>query len=250
MSYQTATLQGHRPYNEDRVDIQVNSDIEYYGLFDGHGGTMISEYLKTNLAQYFLKCDIREHTSKYIKKIYDLIQEKLTHYITGSKNTGSTALVTIIYKLNNNKYINIINLGDCRTVICNKYNIASPLTKDHKPKSFEEYYRITKLGGIIEEDPNDDPRISGMAVSKAFGDLDAKPFVSHEPDIYEYSIRKDKFIVMASDGLWDVLSNQDVVDFILYELAKQTKTSIAKKLVKYAFDKGSQDNITAIIIFL
>jgi serine/threonine protein phosphatase PrpC len=65
-----------------------------------------------------------------------------------------------------------------------------------------------------------------------------------------YECKKDKFIIMASDGLWDVLSNQDVVDFILFELAKKTKSSIAKKLVKHAFDKGSQDNITVIIIFL
>lgn len=250
MSYQIATLQGHRPYNEDRTDYQLGTEMEYYALFDGHGGNMISEFLKNNMGQYFNKCKLKDCGAKYIKKIFDLVQEKLTHYITGSKNTGSTAIICLLYNINNKKYLTVANLGDCRAVICNKYFIGIPLTKDHKPKSYEEYARITNLGGVIEQEENDDPRISGMAVSRAFGDLDAKPYVAHEPEIFDYSIKKDRFIIMASDGLWDVLSNQEAVDFVLSELALKTKLSIAKKLAKLAFDKGSQDNISVIIIFL
>jgi serine/threonine protein phosphatase PrpC len=144
------------------------------------------------------------------------------------------------------------------TVFGNENNIAIPLTKDHKPLSFDENKRILKIGGNIIQDEGDDARINGLSVSKAFGDLDAKPHVSHLPDIYDYDLNKDKFLIMACDGVWDVLSNQDAIDFILYKLDEIkidinlhacNKKNIAYLLGDYAIKKGSQDNISILIIF-
>jgi serine/threonine protein phosphatase PrpC len=273
MIVHTVSLIGQRPSNEDHHIIieNINSentnilDINLYAIFDGHGGKGVSKYLKDNYGNYFCKKDLLYHPTKkseyikYIKKIYQILQDKISKEVSSSKIAGSTALSIIFYKYNNKIYYYTLNTGDSRAILCNKYNIAIPLTKDHKPISYEEKKRITELGGVIKFDAGD-WRIKDLSVSRAFGDIDTKEFVIQTPDIIRYELNlSDKFIVMACDGLWDVLSNQDVIDFILEELDKlkknkstngSGKNNIAKNLGEYAIQKGSYDNVTIIIIFL
>tara|TARA_B110000971_G_C19860552_1_gene431436 strand:- start:309 stop:875 length:567 start_codon:yes stop_codon:yes gene_type:complete len=176
-----------------------------------------------------------------------------------SYSVGSTALVGIMYKKNKSLKAYILNTGDCRAILCNSNNIAIALTKDHKPNYIEEKKRINNLGGEIEFDGYD-WRIKGLSVSRAFGDMDIMPYVTHKPEIFNYSINKnDKFLVFACDGLWDALSNQDVADFILKQMSKNnhlinmygnSSKNIAYELGKYAIKKGSLDNISIIIVFL
>jgi protein phosphatase 1L len=275
MYFHTISLLGARPKNEDEIEIIINMDnsdstykpINFFGVFDGHGGDKISKYLKEKLAKYFINknVDIEPSKSKsynkYIKKTYEYIQSKLTEFELPSKTCGSTALVILNYSKNNiYSQLKVINLGDCRAVLCNEQNIAIPLTKDHKPMAYDENKRILEANGVIKVDFGDDPRINGLSVSRAFGDLDAKPHVSHIPDMYDYEINpsRDKFIVMCCDGVWDVLSNQDVVDFILYSMDKvsninncstRTTKNIAYLLGEYAIEKGSQDNISVLIVW-
>jgi serine/threonine protein phosphatase PrpC len=258
MIHHSISLLGAREKNEDEIDIINNNDINFYGIYDGHGGIEISRYLKENLSKFFI--DTNCMNSKFLNKqhifdIYECIQKKLIEFEIPSKKAGSTALVTLII---HNK-IKIINLGDCRAVICNNNNIAIPLTKDHKPSSYDEKKRILEMGGKIKYCNNDDPRINGMAVSRSFGDLDAKPYISHIPDIYDYKIHNDKFIILGCDGVWDVLSNQDAVDYVLNLLDdikidknhnNKNKKNIANLLGNHAISMGSQDNISIIIIFI
>jgi protein phosphatase 2C len=265
-----------RPKNEDEIEVIVNSDgsnqslkpINFFSIFDGHGGDKISKYLKEKLPGYFISNSIDPNPSKhksynkYINKIYDYIQTKLESFQLPSKVCGSTALVIMAYtKTDCLSQLKVINLGDCRAVLCNRDNIGIPLTKDHKPTSWEENKRILKAGGKIIIDPDDDPRINGLSVSRSFGDLDAKPHVSHLPDIYDYEIMsgKDKFIIMGCDGVWDVLSNQEAVDFVLFTMDKikitpgcttRSNKNIANLLGEYAIHKGSQDNISVLIIWI
>jgi len=145
-------------------------------------------------------------------------------------------------------------------IICNEYYVGIPLTIDHKPDYFFEKRRIENLGGKIVLSDYDCPRIKGLATSRAFGDLDTKPYVSHIPDIFDYNINNIKFLVLACDGVWDVLSNQDVINFInekLYNIKNNiekydnnNKNYIATELAKYAIKQKSTDNISVIILFL
>jgi serine/threonine protein phosphatase PrpC len=275
MNYNYISLLGARPKNEDEIEVIMNSlgqnknfkPLNFFSIFDGHGGDKISKYLKDKLPSYFMSnsvdLDPSKHSvyNKYINKTYKHVQEKLESFNIPAKTCGSTALVIINYpKSDIYSQLKVINLGDCRAVLCNKDNIAIPLTKDHKPTSWEENTRITLAGGTIIQDSDDDPRINGLSVSRSFGDLDAKPHVSHLPDIYDYeiSLGKDKFIIMGCDGVWDVLSNQDAVDFVLFAMDKikvepacktRTKSNIANLLGEYAISKGSQDNISVLIIW-
>lgn len=273
---------GNREKNEDTMEIINNLDktndilnnLLYISIFDGHGGGDISKILidKINLSKYFcnnssqISNKLTYHNSynkKFIIPLFYRIQEKLKNYYKSSNKMGSTALLSIFYPKSDNKLnLKVINLGDSRAILCNSNNIGIPLTLDHKPHLFCEKKRIINMGGSIELSDDDDPRINGMSVSRSFGDFDNK-YIDQTPDIFDYVISSEKFIIMGCDGLWDVLNNQEVVDFvlekyeeyiednkILFDLKSKSNNNIAQKLAEYAIYKKSTDNVSITIIFL
>lgn len=265
MSVHSVSLKGKRPQNEDKHSYIMNLDgknttsgkIDYYAVYDGHGGKFVSKYLHSKLPEYFIDKRVKYPLSaSFVKNVYNHISETLKNeYSEKSYNTGSTCLVVIRFKQGDCDYLNILNTGDSRCVIC-KNNLGIPLTKDHKPNWPEESARIKKLGGEIVFD-GFDWRIQDLSVSRAFGDVCAEPYVTCMPDIFRYKLsNNDKFIVLACDGLWDVLQTQDVVNAVLdccYDnLTNErinTHINIAKKLADLAIAKGSNDNVTVIVVF-
>lgn len=268
------SMLGKRASNEDQHEIIINMNgsdpdikkLNIFGVFDGHGGKDVAKYLKSHIPQFFIRkhmnYDInrKDKFKKYIEKVYDHVQNSLERkYKNSSYAIGSTALMSIFYKKDNKINYFVINVGDCRAVKCNKDSIAIPLSKDHKPHLNDEKKRIEKLGGEIEFD-GEDWRIKDLSVSRAFGDIDATPYVTHRPEIFKYTLKKnDKFFILACDGLWDVLSNQDAVNFVESEISKieklvdmtgYSKNNIANSLASYAIKKGSYDNVSVIIVFL
>ena len=259
------SLKGLRPQNEDthviieNIDNKIggtnNDKVNLYAVFDGHGGKQVSHYLKDTLPLFFNDSRVKYPlTKKYVVNVYNHIQNKLkeTKY---AAHVGSTALVVIQFKMNNDYYLNIINTGDSRCILC-RDNFAIPLTKDHKPNFAEEKHRIEGLGGAIVFDGYD-WRVNDLSVSRALGDCDSQPLVTHLPDIFKYRIDKiDKFIVLGCDGLYDVLSNDDIINFVLLNCYDSTLTkrinqniNIAKRLGDYAIGKGSTDNVSVIVVF-
>ena len=267
MHIDSYSLQGKRDSNEDQhigiININNNNKkinpINFIGVFDGHGGKAVSKYLKKNLPYYFLKKNKvniygeRSTVTKYFfNKLFDNIQNKLqsSHPIVASR-CGSTCLCGIQYidkKGKSNLWM--LNVGDSRAVMCNYKGETIPLTVDHKPNSKSERKRITDLGGKIKFD-GADWRIQDLSLSRAIGDLDTAPYVTHKPDIFKYKLHKgDKFIIFACDGLWDVISNNKAVDFVNKLMNKKYTGNIAKQLAEYAIKKGSYDNVTVSILFL
>lgn len=279
---QTYSSIGTRPQNEDAIDIITNLDdsnknieiMNYCAIFDGHGGGAISQILtdqkKINISKYLCyKASplanklIKNNNTKSISHVFAHIQEKLKNDYIKSNTMGSTALISLIYPRNNNKLrLKMINLGDSRAVICSENNIAIPLTLDHKPHLYCEKNRIEKLGGLVTHHTNDDPRINGMSVSRSFGDLDNK-YISQVPDVFDYNLTDEKFIIMCCDGVWDVVENQEAIDLVLTEYDKfknknkkivdlkgKSEYNFAEKLANYALSKGTTDNVSVIIIFI
>ena len=272
----STSLQGKRPSNEDREIIFKNLDnsnknfhnINLYAVFDGHGGDSVSSYLEKEYTKYFVKKTAphpkikKDRYQKYICDSYNHIQTKLKNeYKNLANSTGTAALSLIHYKEGKKNKIYAINLGDCRAVLCNKFKLAVPLTKDHKPDNYEETIRIEKLGGVIVRSPGDDPRIEGLSLSRALGDLDTKPYVSHIPEIHRYELDvRDEFLIIGCDGLWDVFENQQAVNFILNKLHNMNKSdikdnmsninNIAYLLACEAIRRGSTDNVSVIIVLL
>jgi serine/threonine protein phosphatase PrpC len=266
MKVYSHSLQGKRDANEDQHIHILNingennkqNNINFFAVFDGHGGKLVSKYLKDNMSQFFTtkfkkNLYIKDDTaSKYFIKVYELLQTQLQEeHPRAVVHCGSTACVGIQYKDIDDQYkLWILNVGDSRVVKCNKNNIAEQLSLDHKPNNPQEKERIEDLGGMIQFD-GVDWRINGLSLSRAFGDLDCRPYVTHLPQIYKYNINtNDKFLIFACDGLWDVISNQDAVDFICDLNNKNFKGNYSKELTEYAINKGSLDNVSAIVYFI
>ena len=132
------SLIGKRDKNEDQHDIIINLDnqnkdlknINYFAVYDGHGGKDVSKYLKDNLSNYFTnnfnQYNITDPNTfkKYIEKVFDHLQTKLEiKFKNISYNIGSTALSIIMFKHNNDTYSYVANIGDCRSVLCDNKNL-------------------------------------------------------------------------------------------------------------------------------
>lgn len=271
MIIQSISLLGARPSNEDEIEVVDNLDgkdasqkaLTFCAVFDGHGGNGVSRLLKrgsVRLSRFFCSNNVIQAVAptkaynKYIQRVYSTVQTKLINHEVKANHMGSTALVALIYKNVGKLHLKVINLGDCRAVACNKYNIAVPLTNDHKPSQLDERRRIQALGGSIDKARGDDPRVSGLSVSRCFGDLDCN-YISHDPEVFDYSVKGERFIILACDGVWDVLSNQDAVDFVreqcenaqLRSTDKANDANVANMLGQHAIRKGSTDNISVVI---
>ena len=260
------SLQGKRDSNEDQHVHILNLDgsnkqlnpINFFAVFDGHGGKAVSKFLKDNLPPLFVNkfpkkiYNKQSSASKYFIKIFDLLQNKMKEdHPRAVQYCGSTCCVVIQYKDSSDKNkIWVLNIGDSRAVKCNKNNIAEQLSQDHKPNNPEEKKRIESLGGKIQFD-GCDWRIKDLSLSRAFGDIECTPYVTHLPQIYNYKVSSsDKFMIIACDGLWDVVSNQDATDFVNQLLITNNKVNYAKELAQYALTKGSLDNVTVMIYFI
>lgn len=259
------SLIGQRETNEDQHVVIFNSgkqnkqlrNVNFFSIFDGHGGKEVSRFLKSNLPHYFtdrsndeLKFPVPD---RYVNRVFDHLQKTLIlNFNKVSQNTGSTCLSMLHFRVDGEDYLQLFNTGDCRAVMCFGNKVIQ-LTKDHKPNMPEEKKRIEALGGKIVPDGKNCWRIKDLSVSRAFGDLRATPYVTHRPQIHSKKIDVNtKFVIMACDGLWDVLSNKEAVQFVLAMMTKYSlkKRNIAKALANYALAKGSGDNVTVLIVFM
>ncbi len=118
------------------------------------------------------------------------------------------------------------------------------LSERHLLSENSEINRINNLGVIINEG-----RINGLTISRAFGDLAlTKQGIIHEPYLCDYNIEADdRYIVMASDGVWDVVDPSEIVGIIT---PYATADEMSKALVHMAYKRESKDNITAIVVCL
>ena len=246
--------QGMREYMEDYVDVHVglHNDYDYYAVFDGHGGEDVALYLKQNL-WHFLKDNLVSgmHVKNALHSAFEIAAANID-----AETVGSTALVVLIGKHD----IWIANTGDCRAVL-NKFEnlryIGVAVTQDHKPNHPDELKRIYEVGGTVVSDYFGVPRVNSyLAVSRSFGDVSLAPAVTWKPDIYHLPKTDDmRSLVLASDGLWDVLGNQDVVDItnevinsIMTFDRVHTMQLIVKKITETALKRESMDNISVVFI--
>ena len=139
------------------------------------------------------------------------------------------------------------NCGDSRAVIC-RNGKATRLSEDHKASDKSEKTRIEELGGFVLRD-----RVLGMlAVSRAFGDHNLKQFVSARPYITKTDLTGDEeFLIVACDGLWDEISDEDAVKLVRENFYKKGESEFraADALVKNALDEGTKDNVTVMVVF-
>jgi len=264
MTMDIASVMGKRSSNEDThfINCNINGDdksksfVNIYAVFDGHGGSFVSKYLAKELPLCFMNKKVEYPLKKtFVKKVYKYYQDKLIEkYYSKSLETGAAALMVFHYMNGSNKYLDILNVGDSRCIVCRNI-YAKQLTMDHKPNAPEEKMRIESLGGKIVFD-GFDYRVCDLSLSRAFGDISAHPYVTCNPSQYAYKLNaNDRFMVIGCDGLYESLDNQEIIDFVLlscYDIKtgkRNGNNKVANKLAKYAIAKGSGDNITVIVVF-
>ncbi|CAH1443618.1 unnamed protein product [Lactuca virosa] len=181
-----------------------------------------------------------------------------------SFHSGTTALAVV----KQGELLVIANVGDSRAVLATTSDdgclVPVPLTVDFKPNLPHEAERIVECKGrvfCLEDEPGvhrlwlPNEESPGLAMSRAFGDYCVKDFgLVSVPQVTERRItRKDQFIVLASDGVWDVVSNEEAVEIVSSTV---DKAKSAKRLVEFAGRawkrkrKGfASDDISAICLF-
>lgn len=159
---------------------------------------------------------------------------------------GSTGLCSVI---RNGKLL-VGNVGDCRCLLLSSGK-AIQMSVDQKPTNTDEMKRIISLGGNITNNLGV-ARVNGvLAVSRAFGNRRLRKVIRPDIEMMQRDLtREDHFLVIASDGLWDVLRNKDVCD-ICYTLSQShCPQQLAEELVHTAIARGSMDNVTCIVVKL
>ena len=279
MKINSCTLAGYsspsmQKLNQDKFFIKkdfLNEPEQFFiGVCDGHGmhGHFISEYvikfLPTNLT------DISEN--EFIKSTFLTMQKSLlTENSKIDSSLSGTTCVSVILSL---EKIICINLGDSRAILARyengAYNTIN-LSRDHKLTETDEMKRILRSGGIIKQyydiktkeyiGPQrvflNNSEIPGLAMSRSIGDSIAHNIgVISEPEILRLNYDgNEKFIVIASDGIWEYIDSEECVK-IIKEYYENNMDAVGglNALVKEAYkrwknENNNVDDITAIVIF-
>lgn len=250
MLYVSCSNQGGREYMEDysmNGFIDKSQNIRFYSIFDGHGGSSVAEYCARNIKQkiksnYHLKS---KGNDRFMFNVFKSLDEDIN-----ALHTGSTATVVVV--ADNNKEIICANCGDSGAFLgfLNKFHI---LTSDHKVS--DELQRLKNLGSPITKAPFDTYRINGLLnLSRSIGDHHLRKLgVIYNP--FVTTIKKTKemcFILLASDGLWDVFGYDEVHKIIVDSVFKKKHNPriILNQLIREAQHRNSQDNISITLVFL
>ena len=228
LKYGVSAMQGWRKEMEDKHVCSTGfslPDHSFFGVFDGHAGVGASTYCSENLLKRVVEHlkdkpnpsidDIKTALSKGFLAL-DVDLRKVPGWSSGEIRGGTTA-VTVM--LTPDKII-WGNCGDSRGILCRSGQVQF-VTQDHKPSNEEEKKRIEKAGGSVMMQ-----RVNGsLAVSRALGDFefkmvdDLKPteqLVSPEPEVtvLDRDNEHDEFLLLACDGVYDVMSNEEVIKFV------------------------------------
>lgn len=225
--------------------------LAFYGVFDGHCGGDAATFIKENLLNLILRegdVDFWEGgfgvgVEKAIKNAFLKADDALAeaHIIS----SGTTALVAMV----SGKSLVVANAGDCRAVLGKRGGIAVEMSTDHKPTTSAERSRIKSQGGFVTHDGYLNRK---LAVSRALGDLEVKacsPLIA-DPDVQQVELsEEDEFLVIACDGLWDVLSSERAVAIARRELmSSNDPEGCSRVLLNEALASGSGDNITVVVV--
>ncbi|EGG15203.1 protein phosphatase 2C-related protein [Cavenderia fasciculata] len=220
-------------------------DQAYFAIYDGHGGRGAVDYTAKNLHLNLLK-EIEndpENIQEDIKKSYLDTDEQMGN--EPIQFSGTTTITALLRKNNDGeKHLYVANAGDARAVIC-KNAVAERLSYDHKGSDLEETKRIINAGGFVVNN-----RVNGiLAVTRSLGDHSMKEYVIGDP--YQRSIKLEEghsHLILACDGLWDVVGDQEAIDIILKETGSNAK-QMSEKLLLTALRKGSTDNISIMVMY-
>lgn len=236
--------------------MQSAKQYSYYAVFDGHAGVDAATYAAAHLhhnlvsSQAFRDGDIVD-ALKIAFNVTDA--DFLERSALTNLKSGCTAICCL---KQGGERLFFAWAGDSQAILV-RDGRPMDLTPPHKPDLEQERQRIEEMGGKVIQ--MDTWRVDGtLAVSRAIGDPDHKPYVTADPEVEVVDLEKgDDFIVIACDGLWDQVTPEEVTQIVYEHLEQSDATDpeeaaekVAAKLSDFAKKEGSTDNITTIVVFL
>lgn len=219
-----SSVKGKKKFMEDTHKIlpclQGSVNKVFFGVYDGHGGKKAAEFvaetLHSNILETIENCREPMAKEEAVKAGYLKTDREFLKLGVGSGACCVTALIE-------GQEVVISNLGDCRAVLC-KGGVAEALTRDHRAEQEDERKRIEDKGGYVVIHRGA-WRVDGvLAVSRSIGDAHLKDWVLAEPDTRIIKLTPDmEFLVLASDGLWDEVGNQEAVDTVAQLCLKEKR---------------------------
>lgn len=256
---------GHRNNQEDRMTIIMNMNdlrkkaldaskhclvsLAFFALYDGHGGARCADELQQRLHLELLNHPLfPDNLPLAIEQTFLAVDKMICDELRRDFDaSGSTCLVACL--TGGNKIplkLILANVGDCKCVM-NRDGLAISLTQDHRLSREDEMTRLQHKGVIVK-----DNRVNGiLAVTRSFGDVHhCKDAIIANPEIMVFEITEtDEFIVLATDGLWDVMGPQAVVNYAKERFLKCKDIElVTSSVIEEAMRRGSIDNVTVILI--
>lgn len=278
LRYGLSSMQGWRIEMEDAhcamIGLPGLEEWSFFAVFDGHAGARVSAICSEKLLFEITgnedfktaapgkagsttpngKEKAAENIKRAIKTGFLALDDRmreLPEVQSGEDKSGSTAVCVMISP----EHVFFANCGDSRGILCRKGEVAFS-TQDHKPINPEEKARIQNAGGSVMIQ-----RVNGsLAVSRALGDFEYKnvqgkgpceQLVSPEPEIIEIerTAEEDEFVILACDGIWDVMSNEELCAYVRSRmLLTDNLKDICNQVVDVCLHKGSRDNMSIVII--
>mmetsp|Transcript_17076 Transcript_17076/g.33421 ORF Transcript_17076/g.33421 Transcript_17076/m.33421 type:complete len:345 (-) Transcript_17076:316-1350(-) len=267
-----SSMQGWRVTMEDAhahsLPIRTNPNIGFFGVFDGHGGDMVAKYVAANVLQYIEASDAYQEFLEYgndnpdeqatalatamIEGFIDCDEsmKELHEVQTGQDFSGSTGVAVFVTPT----HWVFANTGDSRAVL---FSNGKPKfgTKDQKPNDPVEEERVKNAGGSVFEN-----RVNGdLASARSFGDFRYKIDDTLPPAKQQISVvpvttiiprsEEDNFVVIACDGVWDVMSNFECTNLVLAAMQLGCGIGTAcEKILEECLLKSSGDNMSIMLV--
>lgn len=249
----------------------------FLAVYDGHGGTQASSLLQQFLHRYVLDeaCASldppaspahREDSSACSTPPYDADEPGLAPDVDVPAAlraayakmdamlkkrrcvcVGATAVTCVLRRSAAGVVLTTANCGDARAVLC-RSGRPLRLSEDHRPGGKMEGERVVECGGFVTNG-----RVNGVLnVSRAFGDHCMKSVVVCTPFVREILLgAMDEFVVLACDGLWDFVKEDDVVGVARLAFDRGLGAGeVAELLVRTAMERGSTDNVSVVVVQL
>ncbi|XP_047987975.1 protein phosphatase 1E-like isoform X1 [Leguminivora glycinivorella] len=229
--------------------IECAKPTAFYAVYDGHAGSAAATYCAAHLHQYLVESphystDLRKALrDAFLRTDNDFIRKSNQERACG----GSTAVVVVVRGCQ----LHAAWAGDSLALLAKRMRLMQ-LVRPHKPSRQDEKDRIQAGGGAVMFWGT--WRVNGqLAVSRAIGDAMYKPYVTARPELATVDLDGDEdFVVVACDGLWDFVSEDEVALAVYRQLAADPDDlkAVTKRLIVQAKRQGSCDNISIIVVFL
>lgn len=232
-------------------------DWGYFAIFDGHAGSQASKWCGSHLHRVVEELLLKDESTdvrEILNRSFLQVDQEINSELPG--NSGCTAAVCLLrwelpddipnqvtHLSQHKRKLYTANVGDSRIVLFRNGN-SIRLTYDHKASDILEMQRVEEAGGLIMKS-----RVNGMlAVTRSLGDKFFDGLVVGNPFTTSVEItNEDEFLILACDGLWDVIDDQEACE-IIKDIKEPNEA--AKTLVRYALENGTTDNVTAMVVYL